>query len=117
MTNIEKDALVRAIALLTAKGDTTLAESYLPWIYLNKQPKSEGVKRFVPPTEEEVGEYCEKMHYTNVNPSKFVAFYESKGWMVGNAKMRSWQAAVKGWNQRDANPSQATVFDDPTKYW
>jgi hypothetical protein len=28
---------------------------------------------------------------------KFVNYYESKGWLVGKAKMKSWTAAARGW--------------------
>jgi hypothetical protein len=32
-----------------------------------------------------------------------VAFYESKGWKVGNQPMKDWKAAVRTWEQRVAN--------------
>ena len=58
--------------------------------------------RFVPPTIEEVKAYCEERH-NNIDPEYFVAFYESKGWMVGKNKMKSWKSAVITWekNNRD----------------
>jgi hypothetical protein len=28
---------------------------------------------------------------------KFWNFYESKGWMIGKNKMKSWQHAIKTW--------------------
>ena len=30
-------------------------------------------------------------------PEKFIDFYESKGWVVGKAKMKCWKAAVRNW--------------------
>lgn len=59
------------------------------------KPKKERA-RFTPPTVDEVRAYCEEKGYTDVDPVRFVAFYESVGWVVGKARkpMRSWQAAV-----------------------
>ena len=55
-------------------------------------------KQFIPPTVEEVHEYCcERMN--NVNAEAFVDFYESKGWMVGKNKMKDWKAAVRTWEK------------------
>lgn len=57
-------------------------------------------KRFVPPTVEEVYEYCAEKGLMYVNPDAFVEFYASKGWMVGKNKMTSWKMSVSGWNRR-----------------
>lgn len=57
-------------------------------------------KRFVPPTVDEVRAYCQERH-NNVNPESFVNFYESKGWKVGKEPMKSWQACVRTWEQRE----------------
>lgn len=59
------------------------------------KPKKERA-RFTPPTVDEVRAYCEEKGYTDVDPVRFVAFYESVGWVVGKARkpMRSWKAAV-----------------------
>tara|TARA_R100000664_G_scaffold33185_1_gene49664 strand:+ start:4812 stop:5528 length:717 start_codon:yes stop_codon:yes gene_type:complete len=62
-------------------------------------------KVFKVPTEQEVEEYC-KERSNNVNAKKFIAFYESKGWMVGKNKMKSWQAAVRSWEQADKEKEQ-----------
>lgn len=55
--------------------------------------------RFIPPTVEQVREYCEQRH-NDVDPQQFVDFYESKGWMVGKNKMKSWQSSVRTWEGR-----------------
>lgn len=36
-----------------------------------------------------------------VEAEKFIAFYESKGWMVGKNKMKSWASAAAGWMARN----------------
>lgn len=53
-------------------------------------------KRFVPPTVEEVSEYVREKGY-QVDPERFVDFYQSKNWYVGKNKMVDWKAAVRNW--------------------
>lgn len=70
----------------------------------NNKRKNAG--RFVPPTTEEVRAYCSEKGYSNVDPERFVLFYESKGWYVGKNKMKSWHAAVGNW-AKDTNRAQS----------
>ena len=51
---------------------------------------SEKKKRFTPPTVEQVAEYCQGKGY-HIDPEAFVAFYASKGWMVGKSPMKDWK--------------------------
>lgn len=51
---------------------------------------------FIPPTVEEVRQYCHENNYS-VDAERFVDFYECKGWMVGKNKMKNWKAAVRTW--------------------
>ena len=53
-------------------------------------------KNFVPPTVEEVYQYCDERH-NGINPQLFVDFYSAKNWMIGKNKMRDWKAAVRTW--------------------
>ena len=58
------------------------------------------VRRFTPPTPEEVQQYCsESGHY--IDADAFVDFYNSKNWMVGKNKMKDWKSAVRNWERRD----------------
>ena len=57
-------------------------------------------KRFVPPTVDQVREYCEERG-NGVNPQRFVDYYSSNGWMVGKNKMKDWKAAVRTWEQKE----------------
>ena len=52
------------------------------------------------PNEKQVKEYC-KERGNSINAKKFIAFYESKGWMIGKNKMKDWQAAVRSWEQQE----------------
>ena len=61
-------------------------------------------RKFTPPSIEEVRDYClERMN--NVDPEKFIDFYESKGWMVGKNKMKDWRAAVRTWERTATKPT------------
>ena len=53
---------------------------------------TESKERFRPPTLDEVREYCESRG-NGIDAEAFIAFYESKGWRVGSAPMKSWKAA------------------------
>ena len=57
-------------------------------------------KRFTPPTPEEVRDYCTQNGYS-VDPDRFVDFYTSKGWKVGNQPMKDWKAAVRNWSKKE----------------
>ena len=62
--------------------------------------------RFAPPSLSEVQEYSKVQGYS-IDAEQFINFYESKGWMVGKNKMKSWQAAVRTWAKRDNNKPAA----------
>ena len=57
-------------------------------------------KRFKVPNIDDISLYC-KERKNKVDPERFFDFYESKGWMVGKNKMKSWQAAVRNWEKSD----------------
>ena len=73
--------------------------------------ESKSAKRFVPPTLDEVSAYCKERN-NHINPAKFIAFYESKGWMVGKNKMKDWKAAIRNWEQRDSTPTPPEAQSD-----
>ena len=58
-------------------------------------------KRFTPPTVDEVAAYCRERGNA-VDAQRFVDFYASKGWKVGNAGMKDWHAAVRNWERQDS---------------
>ena len=65
----------------------------------NKE-KHETAKRFVPPNLEEVKARIKEMNYT-FDAEAFIAFYQSKNWMVGKNKMKDWRAAMVTWQKRE----------------
>lgn len=63
--------------------------------------------RFAPPTIKEVEERCLEIGLPTSEASKFVNYYESKGWIVGRSKMKSWKASLAGWKDRHNERQQA----------
>lgn len=77
--------------------------------------------RFIPPTVEEVREYCLSRN-NSVDPARFVAYYTSNGWMVGRNKMKDWKSAVHTWERSEYNKSTEvmngrTKADNPKTEW
>lgn len=71
------------------------------------------VRRFTPPTLEEVKILFADKGSTNLEAEKFYNFYGAKGWMIGRNKMKSVKLAVAGWitrnkdNERGKDTKQA----------
>lgn len=60
---------------------------------------------FCKPTIEEIDAYCRERN-NSVDAEAFYYHYESKGWLVGKAKMKSWKAAVITWEKSSkSNPA------------
>jgi len=51
---------------------------------------------FARPEPSEVKDYAKEIGF-DLDGQKFVDYYESKGWMIGRAPMKSWKAAVRTW--------------------
>lgn len=62
-------------------------------------------KRFVPPTPEEVQNYCNERG-NGISGTEFCDFYISKGWKVGREPMKDWKAAVRTWEAKRKNNTQ-----------
>lgn len=68
---------------------------------LGDNSKSKGHRpKFTPPTVEEVTSYVKSKGYL-VDPVAFVAFYASKGWLVGKAPMKDWKSSVVVWHTKE----------------
>ena len=66
----------------------------------NKSINNKG--NFKIPTIIQVKEYCTERK-NNVDAETFCDFYESKDWMVGKNKMKSWKACVRTWEKSSRN--------------
>lgn len=85
-----------------------------------KKPKKStpSRKNFVPPTLEEVKQDMIKKGFDRAESESenFINFYESKGWKVGNTKMKSWQHSVSNWIKNNAVKKQGSGVDSkPSK--
>ena len=80
-------------------------------VNVNENDLKENTKRkvFTKPTVEEVKAYCVERK-NNVNPDKFIDFYESKGWLIGKNPMKDWRACVRTWEKggNSSPPSKPT---------
>lgn len=63
----------------------------------NVFPKKKS-SRFIKPTVEEVDAYVKEKGY-HIDAENFVNYYESKGWVVGRAPMKDWEAACRTWEK------------------
>ena len=71
--------------------------------------KSLSKKSFRPPSVDEVREYCLERG-NGIDAQAFVDFYESKGWMVGNNRMKDWKAAIRTWERRKKDEPAKPTF-------
>lgn len=86
-----------------------------PQIKLNEMKLNKKRERtFVPPTEEEVTAFCRENGYA-VDAGRFVDYYNSIGWMVGNRRMTDWQASVRNWARRDAEAAKKAAAEAEKK--
>ena len=85
-------------------------------VNVNENDLKENTKRkvFTKPTVEEVKAYCVERK-NNVNPDKFIDFYESKGWLIGKNPMKDWKACVRTWEKGSASPPNkpSSVYVNP----
>lgn len=73
-----------------------------------KKDKKQIAKRFVPPSLDDVKSYCLERG-NNVDAEAFIDFYESKGWKVGNQKMKDWKACVRTWERRETKTNNNNI--------
>jgi hypothetical protein len=78
--------------------------------HLNKNPLN---KRFISPTVSEVSDYFSERGADPAEAERFVDFYESKGWLVGKAKMKCWKSAVRNWIRSNKQSGNA----QPKQRW
>lgn len=71
---------------------------------------------FSPPDIQDVKAYCIERK-NNVDPERFIDFYEAKGWMVGKNKMKDWRAAVRNWERNGASKSAAQTTQQGRLDW
>ena len=75
-------------------------------------------KRFVPPTLEEVKDYCSERK-NNVDAERFFDYYSANGWVQGkNKPIKDWKACVRTWEKNDkGSPAVKPQKDDPYSFF
>ena len=71
------------------------------------------VKRFIPPTLDEVIDYCNERQ-NSVDASNFIDHYTANGWMRGKAKVKDWKACVRTWEKNSNNNTQPKYANKQT---
>ena len=69
-----------------------------------KRNVKEKKPNFVPPTVEEVSQFCSENNI-DVDAIAFVSFYGSKNWYIGKNKMTNWKLAVRTWERKNKERS------------
>ena len=87
----------------------------------NKEKKCNGkqsinivpLKRFVPPTVDEIKEYCDRRGSWLIDPQAFIDYYEARGWMLNkDRKMVDWKAAVRTWENNERERKKKESYAD-----
>jgi hypothetical protein len=100
---------------LVVKFLNNLSATNLTSINKNKEIKTIN-KYFNKPTILDVENYC-KERKNNVDAEAFIAFYESKGWMIGKNKMKDWKQAVITWEKRQyKKPTMSKIDSQINEY-
>lgn len=77
-------------------------------------PSGETQHRFVPPTVDEVREYCEERE-NGIDPCAFINHYTANGWMRGKTKIKDWKACVRTWEVKRKNDGLKNGESEKTK--
>lgn len=68
-------------------------------------------EKFKKPTLEEVESYC-KERKNNVDPERFIDFYEANGWVQGkNKPIKDWKACIRTWENKSKGKNLPKWFD------
>jgi len=78
-------------------------------------------RTFKKPSVEEVRAYCVERE-NQVDPQRFMDYYESNGWKVGKNPMKDWKAAVRTWERNgfsggNGSGNAKPPGKEPLKFW
>jgi hypothetical protein len=88
--------------LCSSSGTGSGTGSGKPSKPIPKPIKSGTAKRFIPPTIDEVKQFCLASGLT-VNANDFIDHYQSNGWRVGKNPMKDWHATARKWSRSNNN--------------
>lgn len=67
----------------------------------NNHHSNRNTSTFIPPTVDQVREYCEERGSFWIDPEQFVDYYQTRGWMLKTGKMKDWKASVRTWERNE----------------
>ena len=97
-----KEILTRVITLVNSPSKEKFTDNTNINITNTNLTDSNKKAFFKKPTVEEVHQYCNERK-NKVCADAFIDFYESKDWLIGSNKMKSWKACVRTWESREKN--------------
>lgn len=107
---IDNNTSNTTINITDNRGETSspaLEEEVVQEVIVVDDEKKEPVKRFVPPTLNEVIEYCNRKG-SGIDPAVFWHHYEANGWRIGKNKMISWPKTIGSWGAREKSKKKVT---------
>ncbi len=69
---------------------------------IHKESKARTKKPFSPPSLTDIQAYCLERK-NQIDPQRFLSYYESNGWRVGKNPMKDWKAAIRNWESRNGD--------------
>jgi hypothetical protein len=101
-----KEIDTRVITLVNTPSKEMFTDNTNTKVYTNINLTDSNKKaRFKKPNLYEIKNYC-ILRKNNIDAETFIAFYESKDWMIGKNKMKNWKQAIVTWEKRDKNNPQ-----------
>lgn len=75
-------------------------------------------KRFIPPTVEQVREYCDERN-NGIDPDGFINHYEASGWKRGKSgtPIKDWKACVRTWEQNQNKKQNSSEVGSVSDYF
>lgn len=112
---VKESATGEAAAPDKAAGMALLADCFRSVLEQDTHSSPSSSQPFIKPSVNDVKAYCAERG-NSVDARRFVDFYESKGWMVGNSPMRDWQATVRVWEKNESYAaSPRPAYERPTE--
>ena len=114
------NSTLHAVDVPLQSGDTALPTTTpIPSTITATNSKGAGKpparKGFVPPTVQQVSEYCQERN-NGINAEQFVDYYLARDWFAGKNKMKDWRAAVRCWERWQKTPNSRNQLKTSADY-
>ena len=86
--------------LMTGSVTTSIDNNIEQIEKIEKIDSKRTAKRFVPPTKEEIFDFCMD-EGLSIDVDYLYDYYSAKGWKIGSSSMKDWKAAVRNWARRE----------------